>query len=104
MARVQAFLFLPGAIIGGVFGWFLIRPINWLLGMIFRGFNWVFDRLTAVYGQTVGWSIRLCVIVLVVYVGLIGLTGVRCTRVALELLPTHDKVTLVGKIPLPDSA
>ena len=36
-------LFLPGALVGGVVGWIIIRPVNWLLGRFFRGFNVVFD-------------------------------------------------------------
>ncbi|MGE5756936.1 MAG: efflux RND transporter permease subunit, partial [Planctomycetaceae bacterium] len=35
-------LFLPGAVAGGALGWFIIRPVNWVLGQIFRAFNWVF--------------------------------------------------------------
>src|SRR5207248_8463722 len=68
-------LFLPGAVVGGTVGWFIIRPVNWVLGHFFRGFNWVFDRATAAYGKTVGWAIRLSVIVIVIYVGFVGLTG-----------------------------
>ena len=49
-------LFLPGAVAGGVLGWFIIRPVNWVLGRFFRGFNWVFDRATDVYGRAVGWA------------------------------------------------
>ena len=47
-------LFLPGAIAGGALGWFLIRPVNWVLGQFFRGFNWVFDRTTQAYGKDCG--------------------------------------------------
>ncbi len=54
-----AVLFLPGALAGGVLGWILIRPTNWVLGNFFRGFNWVFDRSTRAYGRTVGWCVRL---------------------------------------------
>src|SRR4029077_13082455 len=32
-------LFLPGAVAGGTLGWFVIRPVNWVLGRVFRGFN-----------------------------------------------------------------
>src|SRR5262245_13255617 len=64
-------LFLPGAIAGGALGWILIRPVNWVLGKFFRGFNWLFDRATNAYGGIVGWALRLSVIVLVIYVGLI---------------------------------
>ena len=58
-------LFLPGAVAGGALGWFIIRPVNWVLGKLFRAFNWVFDRATDVYGKAVGWGLRLSVIVLV---------------------------------------
>ena len=71
---------------GGALGWFLIGPVNWVLGDCFQGFNWVFDRATNVYGRTVGWALRLSVIVLVVYVGLIGLTGFSFTRVPAGLI------------------
>src|SRR5207237_2059532 len=65
---VYLVLFLPGAVAGGALGWFLIRPVNWALGHFFRGFNWVFDRTTRVYGKTVAWGLRLSAIVLLVYV------------------------------------
>ena len=57
-------LFLPGAVAGGALGWLVIRPVNWVLGHFFRGFNWVFDRATRAYGKTVGWCLRLSAIVL----------------------------------------
>src|SRR5438132_1296000 len=96
--------FLPGAIAGGALGWFLIRPVNWVLGNFFRGFNWGFDRMTQAYGKTVGWCLRLSAIVLLVYVGLIGLTGFGFTRVPSGFVPIQDKGYLVANIQLPDSA
>jgi multidrug efflux pump len=101
---VNTLLFLPGAVAGGALGWFLIRPVNWALGRFFRGFNWVFDRVTRVYGKTVGWCLRLSAIVLLVYVGLIGLTGFGFTRVPTGFTPTQDKGRLLVNIQLPDSA
>jgi multidrug efflux pump len=97
-------LFLPGAVVGGTLGWFLIRPVNWALGHFFRSFNWLFDRATQAYGKTVGWCLRLSVIVLVVYVGLIGLTGFGFARVPSGFVPIQDKGYLVTNIQLPDSA
>jgi multidrug efflux pump subunit AcrB len=102
--EIYSALFLPGAVAGGVLGWFAIRPVNWVLGYFFRGFNWVFDRATQVYGKTVGWCLRLSVIVLVVYVGLIGLTGFGFARVPNGFVPIQDKGYLVANIQLPDSA
>ena len=52
--RASCDLVLPGALAGGVVGWFVIRPVNAVLGWFFRGFNRGFDRMTAVYGWTVG--------------------------------------------------
>ncbi|HMC63822.1 MAG TPA: efflux RND transporter permease subunit, partial [Gemmataceae bacterium] len=101
---ISGILFLPGAVVGGTLGWFLIRPVNWALGYFFRGFNWIFERTTQAYGKTVGWGLRLSAIVLLVYVGLIGLTGFGFTRVPSGFVPIQDKGYLVVNIQLPDSA
>jgi multidrug efflux pump len=97
-------LFLPGAVAGGVLGRVIIRPVNAALGRFFQGFNWLFDRATAAYGRTVGWALRLSVIVLVVYVGLIGLTGFGFTRIPSGFIPSQDKGRLIVNVQLPDSA
>jgi multidrug efflux pump len=96
--------FTPGAIAGGILGWFIITPVNRVLGAFFRGFNWVFDRVTSLYGTTVGWALRLSVIVLVLYVGVIGLTGFGFTQVPGGFIPSQDKGRLIANIQLPDSA
>ncbi len=97
-------LFLPGALAGGVLGWFLIRPVNRALGYFFRGFNWAFERATQVYGKAVGWCLRLSAVVLLVYVALLGLTGFGFTRVPSGFVPSQDKGYLVANLQLPDSA
>jgi multidrug efflux pump len=97
-------LFLPGAVAGGTLGWLVIRPVNWALDYFFRGFNWIFERMTQAYGKTVGWCLRLSVIVLLVYIALIGLTGFGFTRVPSGFVPIQDKGYLVVNIQLPDSA
>jgi multidrug efflux pump len=101
---IYCVLFLPGAVAGGTLGWFLIRPVNWALGYVFRGFNWIFERSTQAYGKVVGWCLRLSVIVLLVYLGLIGLTGFGFARVPSGFVPIQDKGYLVANIQLPDSA
>ncbi len=101
---VYLVLFLPGAVAGGVLGWLLIRPVNWALGRFFRGFNWVFDRATRAYGKAVGWCLRLSAIVLLVYVGLLGLTDFGFTRIPSGFIPSQDKGYLIVNIQLPDSA
>jgi multidrug efflux pump len=101
---VEAALFLPGALAGGLLGRLIIRPVNWALGRFFRGFNWVFDRATGLYGRAVGWGLRLCAVVLVVYAGLLGLTYFGFLRVPGGFIPSQDKGYLIVNIQLPDSA
>jgi multidrug efflux pump len=97
-------LFLPGAVAGGALGWFLIRPVNWALGKFFGAFNRLFDRATQAYGKTVGWGLRLSAIVLLLYVGLLGLTGYGFLHVPSGFVPVQDKGYLLANIQLPDSA
>jgi multidrug efflux pump len=95
---------LPGAVAGGALGWFSIRWVNRGLNSFFRGFNWFFEQTTQVYGKAVGWCLRLSFIVLLVYVGLVGLTGFGFNRVPSGFVPIQDKGYLVTNIQLPDSA
>jgi multidrug efflux pump len=102
--RAYVLLFLPGAVAGGALGWFIIRPVNWFLSKVFRGFNRVFDRATRVYGTSVGWLLRFSAVVLVVYVGLIGLTGFVFNRIPTGFIPIQDKGYVLVNMQLPDSA
>ena len=79
--------FAPGLLVGLVVGWFLIGPVNLVLGSIFRAFNRVFDGITAAYGWTIAKMLRLSVIVMVAYVGLLGLTVWRVASCTHRLYP-----------------
>jgi multidrug efflux pump len=97
-------LFLPGAVIGGVIGWFIIRPVNRALGWAFRGFNRGFDWMTDHYGRAVGRALRLSVAVLIVYAGLLALTWWTFTRAPTGFIPQQDQGRLIVTIQLPDSS
>jgi multidrug efflux pump len=97
-------LFLPGAVAGGALGWFIIRPVNWALDKFFRAFNRAFDRATRAYGKTVGGCLRLGAIVLLIYVGLLGLTAFGMARIPVGFVPIQDKGYLIANIQLPDAA
>jgi multidrug efflux pump len=97
---IRAGFFLPGAIVGAL----IARRVNDVLSVIFKGFNRLFDGLTALYGTLVGWMLRLSVIVLVVYGGLVGLTYFGFTHVPTGFIPSQDKGYLLVNVQLPDSA
>jgi multidrug efflux pump len=101
---LYALVFVPGGLVGGIIGRIIIGPVNWLLGEFFRGFNWVFEAATRFYGWTVGWCLRLCVVVLVLYAGLLGLTYFGFTLAHEGFIPSQDKGYLIVNIQLPDSA
>jgi multidrug efflux pump len=96
--------FLPGMLVGLLVGWFLIVPVNAVLGWVFRVFNRGFDRMTALYGSVVGFVLRLSVIVCVAYGGLLVLTGWQFARAPAGFIPQQDKGYLILSVQLPDAA
>ena len=60
-------------------------------GRFFSGFNRGFDRVTDVYGRGVGRLVRLSVIVLLVYGGLLFLTYWRLPQSPTGFIPTQDQ-------------
>jgi multidrug efflux pump len=97
---LRAGVFLAGV----VGGWFAGKIVNQVLGAFFRGFNWTFDRTITGYGGTVKWLLRLSVIMLAVYAGLIGLTVLGFRAVPVGFIPEQDKGYLVVNVQLPDGA
>ncbi len=85
-------------------GWIIIRPVNAVLGWLFRGFNRLFDGMTEVYGWIVGRSLRMSVIVLMIYGGLLFLTYGTFKRAPLGFIPEQDQGRLILSVQLPDSA
>jgi multidrug efflux pump len=78
------------------------RALHYLLGWwLFRGFNWAFERGTSLYGRSVGWLIRLTLIVLVVYGGLLALTALGFRMVPGGFIPQQDQGYLVVNVELP---
>ena len=73
-------------------------------GLVLRGFNRVFDGVTAAYGWTVGKMLRVSVIVLLVYGGLLALTWWPVATAPTGFIPTQDQGYLLVNVQLPDSA
>jgi multidrug efflux pump subunit AcrB len=101
---VWGMYFLPGALAGGVLGWFIIRPVNSALGWFFRGFNRLFDRVTTLYGKTVAGVLRISAVALGIYGGLLVLTGWQFIRAPTGFIPQQDKGYLILNVQLPDAA
>jgi multidrug efflux pump len=81
------------------------KALHYLLGWwLFRGFNWAFERATRLYGKTVGWLIRLAVVVLVAYGGLLALTYLGFRTVPGGFIPQQDQGYLVANVELPEGA
>lgn len=90
--------------VAGVAGWFANGVVNAVLLKLFDGFNVVFEFLTNLYGRVVARALRLSVAMLVVYVGLIGLTVRSFQVVPLGFIPAQDKGYLIVNMQLPDGA
>src|SRR5262249_34551155 len=91
---------LPGLIIGG----FLARPIHRAFGFFFRMFNKGFDTFTNRYSRLVGVGLQLSLIVLILYAGLVGLTGYGIVTSPTGFIPEQDQGYLLVNVELPDAA
>jgi len=83
--------------------WFT-RMLNFLFGWFFRAFNWTFDKVNVWYVRLLGGIIRLAVVAMLIYLGLIGLTWLGFKSVPVGFIPTQDQGYLVGIARLPDGA
>ena len=83
-------------------------PLTWLLdlvlGWFFRLFNAAFDAATAVYARVVGGLLRVSVLVLLVYGGLVVLTYWVFERAPTGSSRDQDQGRLIVNVQLPDSA
>ena len=91
-------------VVGALLGWFAAHPVNVAATHLFRVFNRGFDVLTAAYGVVAGRLVRLSLVVLVVYAGLLFLTYRLNTLVPGGFIPEQDKGYLVVAALLPEGA
>src|SRR5258708_14513624 len=82
----------------------LSRLIDVFLGWFFRLFNRSFDLGITGYGAVVRRLLRVSGLVLVVYVGLLALTGLIFQKVPPVFIPTMDQGYLIVFAQLPDAA
>ncbi len=83
-------------------------PLTWLLdvtlGWFFKLFNWGFSLGTSGYTRLVGMLLRVSLVALLIYGGLLYLTYWQFSRVPTGFVPEQDKGYLLLNVQLPDSA
>ncbi len=82
----------------------LTRLMNFGLGWFFKPFNWFFEKLGGTYQWIVGRALRLAVVSLLLYGGLVYLGYDVFNKVPTGFVPTQDKKYLVAFAQLPDGA
>jgi multidrug efflux pump len=83
--------------------WFA-RGMEKTLGWFFRPFNRLFERMGVHYSSGVGAVLRKSAVALVIYAGLLVLTGWGFNKVPTGFVPIQDKQYLVAFAQLPDAS
>ncbi len=88
--------------------WIAGTIVNWPVRLFLKGFLWLFNKgfetVEHLYGATVKWVVRLSVVMLILYGGLMVLTNVGFNRVPTGFIPEQDKGYLIIFAQLPDGA
>ena len=82
----------------------LSKPINWVCGVGFELFNRGFQATASGYAKLVGVMLRVFVLVLLLYGGVLGLTYWGFLNTPRGFIPSQDMGYLLVNIQLPDSA
>ena len=82
----------------------LSRFFNATLGWFFRGFNRTFDWMIDRYGKAVAGIVRKLLICVIVYLGLLALTGYGFKITPVGFVPQQDQGYLIVACQLPDAA
>lgn len=91
-------------VVAGILGWYAYSFVNFVLLKVFDVFNKVFDVITNLYGKSVAGALRISLIMLLIYGGLIGLTVRGFQVVPVGFIPQQDKGYLIVNMQLPDGA
>jgi len=82
----------------------LTRLLDGMLGWFFRGFNRVFSVFSNAYAGIVRRLLRLAVIALLIYIGLVGGAVQLFRSIPTGFIPTQDMGYLLVVVQLPDGA
>ncbi|MBS0262511.1 MAG: multidrug efflux RND transporter permease subunit [Planctomycetes bacterium] len=82
----------------------LTRIVNAMLGWFFRLFNATFGKITHAYLGIISRCLRVAILFLALYGGLLYLTGLGFQTLPTGFIPPQDKGYLLVNVQLPDSA
>jgi multidrug efflux pump len=95
---------VTAGLVAAFVGWVARKWLNEFLGLLFRAFNSAFEQFTRGYLQIVAVMLRIGVLVLIGYVGLLLLTYYVFRITPSGFIPPQDKGYLLVNVQLPDSA
>jgi hydrophobe/amphiphile efflux-1 (HAE1) family protein len=77
-----------------------LRPVRVGAARFNRGFDWISDR----YGLFTARAVRMTAMLLIIYAGLLALTGWRLADTPTGFIPEQDQGFLIGVVQLPPGA
>jgi hydrophobe/amphiphile efflux-1 (HAE1) family protein len=77
-----------------------LRPLRIAASKFNQGFDWLSDR----YGRFTARAVRMAAIMLVIYAGLLALTGWRLADTPTGFIPEQDQGILIGVVQMPPGA
>ena len=93
------------AALAGAIALAILSPVvDWLLARFFAGFNRAFKATTEGYTRLIGRFLRVSVLVLAMYAGLLVMTGWSFVSMPRGFVPLQDMGYLLMNIQLPDAA
>ncbi len=81
-----------------------LRPTPARKNWFYRGFNRVYDRVEGVYTSIIKVAVRQTALVMLLFLGLVGLTGWWFLQLPTGFVPTEDQGYGIITIQLPDAA
>ncbi len=82
----------------------ILKPGHGPKNAFFRAFNNAFDRTTNWYARIVSLGVRRIAVMMVLFVGLVLLTGITYQRVPTGFLPLEDDGLVLVNVQMPDGA
>jgi hydrophobic/amphiphilic exporter-1 (mainly G- bacteria), HAE1 family len=82
----------------------ILRPGHGSPNVFFRLFNNAFNRTTDWYARIVSMAVRRIAVMMVLFIGLVLLTGIAYTNVPTGFLPLEDDGLILVNVQMPDGA